>query len=169
MAKDFVHLGQTNLALLRGQEDLSTWDDEELRRGKKRDKHGAFRGRDPVVVPKALHDELYRRVIRDAEGLLRKSLPEAVANIAKLANDPEVDAGVRLKANTWIAERLLGKTPERVQVEAHVTQQGDAPAFAAQALALLLRGEQPQIEAEAEFIDVDAIEADDDEEDVQWD
>ena len=40
-----IAIGQTNLAILRGEEDVSLWSDEELRRGQRRDKNGHWVGR----------------------------------------------------------------------------------------------------------------------------
>jgi hypothetical protein len=42
-----VNVGLRNAAIMNGEEDLSVWDDEELKRGRGRDKHGGWRGSTP--------------------------------------------------------------------------------------------------------------------------
>jgi len=112
-----IAIGQTNLAILRGELDLSTWSDEELQRGYRRDKNGKWSGRPPVIVPKAIHDEMVRRKMSEAYDLLRDNVVEAVKVLVAVATDCEVDAGVRVKAATVILDRVLGRAPERIHVE----------------------------------------------------
>lgn len=54
-----VRVGNTNTAILSGEEDLSLWSEEELVRGRRRAKNGKWVGRPPAVVPKALHASWY--------------------------------------------------------------------------------------------------------------
>lgn len=115
-----VRLGVTNAAIFSGKEDLSVWDDEELRRGYRRDKNGGWSGRKPKVVPMELYKELSQRQYDKAAELLRDSLVDAVSLFRELVLDPKVDPGIRLKAAQTIADRVLGRAPLTVdlQVEA---------------------------------------------------
>lgn len=112
-----VRIGLTNQGILNGTEDLTTWSDEELMRGQKKSKTGKWTGRPPMVVPKAIHDELVRRKMSEAHDLLRDNLVEATNVLIELATNEDVESSVRLKAATTIMDRVLGKAPERVQLE----------------------------------------------------
>lgn len=113
-----VRVGQSTAAILAGDEDVSQWDDEELIRGQRRNKNGRWGGRPPKVVPTAVHKELTRRRMSEAYRLLQSNLVEATNVLIDLATDPDVESSVRLKAATTIMERVMGKTPERVELSA---------------------------------------------------
>ncbi len=119
-----VRIGQTNAAILAGEMDLATWSDEELLRGMRKDKNGRWSGRPPVVVPKAIHNELVHRKMMQAHELLRDNLCEAINVLVTIAKDKRTDAAVRVKAANTIIERVLGKVPERVHLA-----QDEQPAF----------------------------------------
>lgn len=111
-----VRMGPANTRIITGQDDLSEWDDEELRRGQRRDKNGRFQGKDPVVVPKALHDELVRRTLIQANDIMRDNLGEAVCMLVALAKSPGVEAKDRLRAISMIMDRVMGKSPDKVEI-----------------------------------------------------
>lgn len=111
-----VRMGITNTRIMSGHDDLGLWDDEELMRGQRRDKHGSWGGRPPKVVPKAIHDELVRRKMSSAHELLRDNVVSAVEVLIEIAHDNSAEPGVRLKAASLILDRVLGKASERVQI-----------------------------------------------------
>jgi hypothetical protein len=113
-----VRVGKTSTKVLTGEDDLSEWDDEELRRGRRRAASGNFRGADPKVVPKALHDELVRRTMDKAAKLLHDSLEAAVQVLCELVLDPDIEAKDRLRAVQMIMDRTMGKAPDKVEVTA---------------------------------------------------
>lgn len=113
-----IRVGQRTAAVLAGDDDLATWDDEELIRGQRRNKNGRWGGRPPKVVPAAVHHEITRRKMSEAYRLLQTNLVAATEVLVSLATDPEVESSVRLKASITIMERVLGKTPERVELSA---------------------------------------------------
>lgn len=119
-----VRVGKTNAAILGGEADLSLWSEEELKRGTRMDKNGRWGGRPPVVVPKAIHDELVSRKMMAAHELLRDNLCEAIIVLVSIAKDKRADGAVRVKAANTIIERVLGKVPERVHLA-----RDDEPAF----------------------------------------
>jgi hypothetical protein len=106
-----VRCGEGTTRVLVGIDDLSTWDEEELRRGRRRDKYGTFMGRDPVVVPKAVHDEMVKRTIEDAHKLLTENLQKAVEVLTEIVSDPDVDAKERLKGVSMVMDRVMGREP----------------------------------------------------------
>src|SRR4051794_8597810 len=96
--RKLISVGKTSAAILNGDEDLSLWDDEELRRGYRRDKNGIWSGRKPKVVPRAIHDELVRRTLDEAGEVLRDSLVDAVQLYRQILNDVEAPLNLRLQA-----------------------------------------------------------------------
>lgn len=115
-----VRVGPMNTKILLGEEDLSEWSIEELRAGRRLSKDGTFNGRVPTIVPKALHDELVRRTLSEAERKLRDSLDDAVTALTDLVSDPKVDAKDRLKAAGMIMDRVMGKGVDKVEVTAEL-------------------------------------------------
>lgn len=113
----FMRMGKSNTRILTGQEDLSEWDDEELRRGRKKDRNGGWRGIDPVIIPKALHDELVRRTLSKANTLLRDNLHAAVQALTSIVEDEDVEPKDRLRAAGMIMDRVMGKDPIPVKLD----------------------------------------------------
>lgn len=112
-----VRVGPMNTRILIGAEDLSEWSIEELRAGQRTDKNGQNVGRVPVIVPKALHDELVKRTLSEAQRKLNESLDDAVAALTEIVKDNNVEAKDRLKASQMILDRVMGKNPETVKVQ----------------------------------------------------
>lgn len=111
-----VRVGKQNTRILIGAEDLTEWDLEELRAGRRRSANGSFDGKAPVIVPKAIHDELVKRTLSEAQRLLTESLDDAVQALTSIVKDNNVDAKDRLKASQMILDRVMGKNPETVKV-----------------------------------------------------
>lgn len=119
-ARAIVHVGQNTTRILTGQEDLTSWTDEELERGQKMSKNGTWTGRPPQVIPKIIHDELVKRTLSKAQELLRSNLLDAVAALTSIAKDEDAPEGARIQAATLIMERVMGKTPEKVEISAEM-------------------------------------------------
>jgi hypothetical protein len=116
-----IRMGKASTDVMLGLDDLSEWDEEELRRGRKRAVRKGkanFYGPDPVAVPKQCMDELARRITQQAQELMRDSLVEAVRVLTEMAKDPSFEAKDRVKAIEMIMNRTMGKDP--VKLEAHV-------------------------------------------------
>lgn len=115
-----LRIGPSSTKVLTGADDLSEWDDEELRRGKRRVQQGRFAGRfmgkDPVVVPKALHDELVKRTLAEATKLFYENVVEAVQILVDLIRDEDVEPKDKLRAIAMITDRAMGKAPEKVEI-----------------------------------------------------
>ena len=112
----FVRVGKTQTAVLIGASDLADWDMEELRQGRRRSKNGSFSGRAPVVVAKAVHDELVRRTLDEANKLLTENLNAAVEILTDIAKDKQADNKDRLSAIKMIMDRAMGKEPMTINV-----------------------------------------------------
>ncbi len=113
-----IQIGETNMAILAGREDLSLWDEEELRRGQRKSRNGKFHGRPPTVVPKAIHDELVRRLQTKARARLDEDLYDAVAIMGEIIRDPDASNADKLTASKLIQDRVWGKAANRVQLTA---------------------------------------------------
>lgn len=60
-----------------------------------------------------------RDTIKEFNNLVKKHSLDAVKNIVKISNRA-MDENVRLKANVWIAEKLVGKSYSIADVEGNV-------------------------------------------------
>lgn len=143
-----VRMGRSNTRVITGQDDLSEWTDEELRQGQRYDKNGRFQGKAPVVVPKVLHDELVRRTLISANDLMRDNLEDAVKMLVKLAKSPGVEAKDRLRAISMIMDRVMGKSPDKVEIS------GQSPwLIALQAGVVHVNGDDEPTEEDVEDIE----------------
>lgn len=115
--RGLVRMGVMNTRIMTGVEDLSLWDVEELKHGQRRDKNGRFQGRQPVIVPKKMHDELVRRTLSRAQELMRENLEGAVGVLTALMMDPTVDAKDRITCAKIVMDRVMGKETIKVDVE----------------------------------------------------
>lgn len=112
-----VSLGRANTAVLRGEDDLSTWDIDELREGRRKNHRGKFVGRKPKVVPKAIHTELVKRTLSEAYQVLTDSVVDAVRLWADVLNNPDAPLQYRMEAAKEIKEAVMGKAPIHIDVK----------------------------------------------------
>lgn len=112
----YVRVGNMTTRVLIGMEDLSEWDDDELKRGRRRDKNGGWAGRDPVVIPKAIFDEIVKRTMDKARSILQDNLEVAVIALTEIVAEPKFDAKDRLRAIEMVLNRTMGKEPVKVEV-----------------------------------------------------
>jgi len=111
-----ILVGRQTLAVLEGEEDLSSWTDEELIAGRKHNgKNGNGRAL-PAIVPIRVHQELVSRVTQQARHTFAAELKYAVEKHMKIIKhiDEEDPTPVQLKAIAMLYERILGKPVEHV-------------------------------------------------------
>lgn len=113
----FIRAGKRNTRILTGQDDLSTWDDEELKWGRRRDKNGQLRGRPSKIVPKALHDELVKRTLARANQLMVQNTEKAVQALIDVIEGQDTEDKDRITAAKLIMDRVLGKAPDKVELK----------------------------------------------------
>lgn len=135
-----IELGVEQTAILLGEEDLSTWDTEELRHGRRKSERGRFEGRPPKVIPRVVYLELVDRYLAEAHlAILDQTMP-AIRRLAEMIDgyrhDDEgnrvmvegddgktfpipisVDKG-QLTAVQEVLVRVLGKPETKVSVRA---------------------------------------------------
>lgn len=111
-----IYLGKTNTNILVGKNDVSDWTEEELQMGRRQSKNGTFSGRPPVVVPKAVHDELVKRTLNNAQEHMRQNLEGVVEVLVGIATGPGIEPKDRLKAIGMVMDRVMGKVPDTVNL-----------------------------------------------------
>ena len=153
-----LRMGRKLTQVAIGADDLSEWDDEELRRGMRRSKKGDFRGHPPVAVPKQLLDELHRRQMSKANTKLKDYVESAVDVLTEIMQDATVEPKDRLTAVRMVMDRVLGKEPAKVELSV------DAPWL--QALQGAIVSIEPAYE-DAEIVNDDDDYADDEHEDAE--
>lgn len=132
-----IYLGKTNTNILVGKNDVSDWTEEELEMGRRQSKNGTFSGRPPVVVPKAVHDELVKRTLNNAQEHMRQNLEGVVEVLVNIASGPGIEPKDRLKAISMIMDRVMGKVPDTVNLKP------DAPWVQAITNGIVPRGDAP--------------------------
>jgi hypothetical protein len=102
-----------------------TWDEfvgsltpEELARGQLMDKNGGFTGRPPSYVPRAFHDACVRELLSRGRVLYKENYVKAIQAMTDIANSSTAKEADRIKAATFVIERLEGKVPERLEIAA---------------------------------------------------
>lgn len=102
-----------------------TWDEfvssltpEELARGQLRDKDGGFMGRPPSFVPRQFHDACIRELLGRGRVLYKESYIKAITAMAEIATSKTAKESDRIKAATFVVERIEGKVPDRLEVSA---------------------------------------------------
>jgi len=118
-AKDAViRVGRSTAeAKLGGLEGMRDWDEEELRRGYRRDKNGNFTGRPPEWIPRECYQELTRRALDSASKKLSDHVEEAVSELIAISTSMDADHKDRLKAIEMILTRVMGKEPIKVDIK----------------------------------------------------
>jgi hypothetical protein len=91
---------------------------EELARGQIKDKDGGWRGRPPEFVPRAFHDACIRELLARGKMIYKESYIIAIQSMAAIASSKTAKESDRIKAATFIVERIEGKVPDRVEVSA---------------------------------------------------
>ena len=110
-----LHLGVRTSALINGEvNDLDEWDDEELKRGRRRDKNGGFRGRDPLVIPRIVNDEYRRRLYEAVHTEIRDGLLPAAKRLTAMSSGQIPADLAELKAITENLDRGMGNMANAV-------------------------------------------------------
>lgn len=119
MQPEYLRVAGRYAQLLRGELKVEDLDDEELARGRLRDKNGGWSGRPPRAVPQEMVQAMRREWLGRAEEKLRAALHEhGIGTLVELASNTQVDSAVRLRAAQLILERTMGKVPDKVTVAA---------------------------------------------------
>ena len=112
-----IRLTPTAAGVIYDGESLDDWDDEELMRGRRRNKHGKFTGRPVQVIPVAIHKELTRRRFSRAHDIMASSLADGALMLRSVVNDKGAEPADRIKAAELLFNRVLGKPRESVAID----------------------------------------------------
>jgi hypothetical protein len=157
-----IRIAQRTADLIDHPETVKDWDDEELHRGRRRDKNGKFTGRDPIVVPTDCYREMMRRQMRRAQMLLGENLEEAVKCLTEIIAHSKAEDKDKIKAAQLLIDRVMGRNPE--QVEINVKQ----PLFLGILAGGIVPGPLREIEAKRDDSDIiDAVVVSDSD-DLEW-
>ncbi len=104
--------------LTEGLIDPEDLDDEELIRGMARSPEGNFytdkaRKR---AIPKHIYDKMVQRLFERANEKFRENLLSCVESLAEIANGTAFEPADRIRAATYIVDRVLGKTAEKIDM-----------------------------------------------------
>lgn len=106
--------------LVDGDISVSDLDDDELRKGRCKDRHGGFRGRPPKMLPAklvtAMQEEFRRRVEAEFQGLAN----DARNTLREIALDKRAQSQARVNAAALILERAVGKVPDKQETTLEV-------------------------------------------------
>lgn len=119
--RGIMRVSATTARIINGTDDLSEWSEEELERGARRGKDGRFRKK-PVVVAKAVHDELVRRRMSKAFELLKESVYDGVALLRQVILDDEASYSDRIKATQLVLDRVMGTPQQHVSLDVLIDQ-----------------------------------------------
>lgn len=132
-----------------GKLDPREMDDEELALGQIRLADGTFTNF--KTIPHAVHDEVIKRLFERADEKLRENLMDTVNIMADIAKNPAVEPADRIKAATWIHERVRGKAPivvEHRQDKPFEVVLGAVLEGGSRAASRAARGEYDELEAQ---------------------
>lgn len=146
-----IRINNKTADLIDNPDQVKDWDEEELRRGYRRNKAGKFSGRPPRVVPTVCYQELTKRKIAEAQTLIRDNLVDAVKVLKDIMLSDFADEGARIKAADMFITRVLGKVPDKIDAsvtmeepkwlaamrEATVVEEGEGKVLDAQATEVL--------------------------------
>jgi hypothetical protein len=111
-----IRIGRQARDLLEDPSSVKDWDDEEIRRGQRRNKLGRFAGPKPKVVPNEVYQEFVRRTLKRSQEELQKHLPMVIDELIAIAQNPAAEDRDRLKAMEMVMNRVLGKEPLKVDM-----------------------------------------------------
>lgn len=142
-------------ALMDGTLELKDLDVEELARGQLKDKNGRFTGSPPKALPVAMIKKMQAEFFRRGDKLFEDSYVDAVTIIGRIMRSPRVDPAVRLKAATYIVERVRGKAPEVVVIA------GEEKPWQ-KLLASIIVGTPDEVDGALEITDAEVVSDEDD-------
>lgn len=100
--------------LLSGHIKVEDLDDEEIARGQCRDKNGRFTGAPPSMIPAAIKQRMVQELFARGDTIMRESYLQSIETLKEISGGTAYEPADRIKASTYLIERLAGKTPDVV-------------------------------------------------------
>lgn len=146
---------------------IDEWDEEELARGRPRNRAGTFSGPPPSWISAKVHEEAIKRFKDMSQADMRGIVPAAIARIKWIITEDGVDndgkrivpVSTAMEASKWVVEHLLGKPTQRIEADISVRLQG--------ILAAAVIDGQGQIQGSSGIIEAGSQFRDEDDEDDQ--
>lgn len=128
-ARRKMKIGDEELSLL--YKPIEDWDNEELARGRPRDKNGNWSGLTPGYVNRAVHEQIVRRFEVVVRQEMSAQTVDALKVVAKILNDEEEDhkgkprtsAATKLEAAKFLIEHVIGKPKQRIEGDISIKMQ----------------------------------------------
>jgi hypothetical protein len=119
-----VRFGKRWTEIIRAVENKEyTWEEfcgnltsAELARGQLMDVNGSFTGRPPQFVPRAFFNACQKELLRQGAQMWKENYVDAIQAMTDIAKDKTAKEGDRIKAATFVIERLEGKVPMQIAV-----------------------------------------------------
>lgn len=98
----------------------SDLDEEELTRLQLRDGNGQFRGGKPRVIPRELAQLHARELLARNDKVMKEFILKATTVFTDIIESPTATDADKMKAAQYLHDRILGKTPDKVEVKAEL-------------------------------------------------
>jgi hypothetical protein len=129
--KEKTKLSEAEAAVLY-KKPLREWDNEELARGRPRNKDGTFSGPSPEYVTMEMHEEAMDRFTSVIRTGMRVATVDAIKVLGEIITDQELDnrgkpvvaAGTKVDAAKFLIEHLIGKPTQHIESDVSVKLQG---------------------------------------------
>lgn len=107
---------------------IEEWDDEELARGRTRNKNGTFAGSAPSVISREMQEKAFARLktrLKQENSVIAVAAQKVIADLLKNDDEdengrPMVPAAVKARLADSILDRVLGKATTPIQAEVSV-------------------------------------------------
>lgn len=103
--------------LIDGDLTVEDLDDDEIQRGRCKDKNGNFSGRPPASFPRALHDAMHNEFLRRTSETFKPLVDVATGVLLDVALNKRAAAPARVQAANILLERGAGKVKDQVVSE----------------------------------------------------
>lgn len=110
--------------LMDGTLPIEDLDDEEVVRGMLRASDGTFKGRPPKAMPRDLYLKMQAEAAKRWDNKLKGMVSLSIEALERIVTSGRSEM-VRYQAATYLIERTMGKTPERIQISAEVKRWED--------------------------------------------
>ena len=115
---EHVRRGWANFA--NGKIPWSELDDEELARLQVRGRDGQFHGTRPRVIPRELIQAHTRELLSRNDKLMKDVILKATSVFTDVIDSPTASDADKMRAAQYLHDRILGKTPDRVELKAEL-------------------------------------------------
>lgn len=103
-----------------GLRSIKDMDDEELTRMQYRDKNGGFSGRPSGALPRPLVQKIRAELLERASKKFDSHLIDSIDVLGSIMKSDTVSPADRIKAAVIIIDRVMGKTPDKIEMTAEL-------------------------------------------------